>query len=64
MALKRTINKNKYNRKVYTSLNVRVKSDGSDGFSLDELRACAEAAGESLNAFVLQALRERMEQLR
>lgn len=53
---------NKYNAKTYDAMNARVKKDGSDGFTIDEVRSAAESAGESLNTFILNAVRERLQQ--
>ena len=64
MTLKKTINKEKYNAKTYDRFNFRIRKDGTDGFTLEELKAAAEAAGESTNAFILQAIRERMQHLK
>lgn len=64
MALNRTTNQNKYNRKTYAPLTVRIKKDGSDDITIEDVRQAAELAGESVNTFVLQAIRDRMAQMK
>ena len=39
---------------------LQVRRDGLDGFTKEDLRRAAEDAGVSVNAFVLEAIRERM----
>ena len=60
----RTVSKTKSNRKHYDQLNIRIRKDGADEITVAEIREFAELAGESVNAFVLQAIRERAAQLR
>lgn len=50
----------KYNAKTYDMLTIRVKRDGSDGFSLDDLRHAAEQDGESLNAFIVKLISDNI----
>jgi len=38
----------------------RVHKDGSDGFTRQDLIEAAEAAGMSMNAFIVDALLERL----
>ena len=59
-ALRTTTNKNKYNAKTYDGTYIRLKKDGSDGYTMDEVKAAAEAEGKSVNAFVVEAIREKM----
>jgi predicted HicB family RNase H-like nuclease len=61
---KRTVSKDRYNAKSYDRINIRIRKDGSDEITAAEIREFAELAGESINAFVLQAIRERAAQLR
>ena len=60
----RTVSKTKSNRKHYDQLNIRIRKDGSDEITAEEIRQLADLAGESVNGFVLQAIRERAAQLR
>ena len=48
----------RYEAKAYDKLMLRLRKDG---LSADHVRACADAAGESVNAYIVRAIRERME---
>ncbi len=48
--------KNKYNAKAYDRINFVVPKGQKD-----IIKAAAEAAGQSTNAYIVQAVRERME---
>ena len=39
---------------------LQVRRDGLDGFTKEDLRRAAEDAGMSVNAFVLEAIRDKM----
>lgn len=60
----RTVSKTKSNRKVYDQLNIRIRKDGNDEITLDEIREAALLCNESINSFVLIAIKERAAQLR
>ena len=45
----------KYDAKTYTKVIIRVRAD-----EIDEIRAAIEASGESVNGYILKAIRERM----
>lgn len=49
----------RYNAK-FQLIPFRVKEDGSDGFTRQDLIEAAEAAGMSMNAFIIDAILERM----
>ena len=51
----------RYNAKTYDNILLRVKLDGSDGITRETIKAAADAAGESLNAYVLHAIQSRMD---
>lgn len=51
---------NRYNAKTYASITFRVKKDGSDGFNADDLRNAAERDGMSLNAWIIDLIRENI----
>ena len=38
-----------------------VRFSKGSGVTLAQVRACADAAGESVNAYIVRAIRERME---
>ena len=50
--------KNRYNAKAYDRVELVVKKGRKD-----ELKAAADAQGESLNGFITAAINERMERL-
>lgn len=41
-------------------ITVKFRSDGRDGFTKDQLKAAATAAGQSMNAWILDAIREKL----
>lgn len=51
---------NKYNAKTFDSITFRIRKD-NDIISADKLREAAEASGESLNTYILNAIADRME---
>lgn len=53
MAMNSTIRKNRYNKKVYEQIPVRVKKGEKEGIS-----QCAQFYGMSTNAFILKAIEE------
>ena len=50
--------KNRYNAKTYDVFAMRLRKDSG---TLDRFRAAADAAGQSVNAYILQAIEERMQ---
>lgn len=49
----------KYESKAYDKITFRVRKDGE--LSKDNITAYAEKVGESLNAYIYEAVRQRME---
>jgi len=49
---------NKYDKKTYTRFSFRVRKEEAE-----QLRAAAAAAGESVNGFIMDAVRLKIEQL-
>ena len=52
--------RNAYNYKTFTAVTFRIRQDGSDGMIKEDLWRAAEDAGMSVNAFVLEAIRDKM----
>lgn len=52
--------KTAYNRRTYEAITFRVKLDGSDGFTGDQIRHAAEQCGQSVNAWILDAIRDKI----
>ena len=46
----------KYDAKAYAKILLRVRVD-----EIDEIRAAIEASGESVNGYILKAIKQRME---
>lgn len=49
---------NRYDRKTYDRFNFRVRKDEAE-----QIRTAAAAAGESVNGFILEAVRERIKKI-
>ena len=50
----------KYENKVYSKVCIRIRED-RDEITRDEITAAASAAGESLNEYILNAVKLRMQ---
>ena len=50
----------KYNAKAYDRTYLRTKKEGD--LTIDIIKSAADSAGESLNTFILEAVRRRIEQ--
>lgn len=51
---------NRYNAKVYQNITFRVRRDGSDGVTAETLKAAADREGQSVNSFILDAIRDKL----
>lgn len=51
-----TASKAKYNAKAYDRINIAVPKGRKE-----EIKACADACGQSINAFVVEAIDEKVE---
>lgn len=47
----------KYEAKAYSKILLRVRNDGADGVTVEDIKA---AAGNSVNKFILAAIREKL----
>jgi predicted HicB family RNase H-like nuclease len=52
--------KNRYNAKTYKTIAFRLRQDGSDGITADIIKQAAEAAGMSVNAWIIQAIKDKL----
>jgi len=59
MGTARTRASNKWNAKAYDRVNLILKKEASP--TKDEVQAAADANGESLNAYIVEAIRQRLE---
>ena len=50
----------RYEAKAYSKLVLRIRQDGSDGMTKEDITRAAERDGLSVNAWILEAIRERM----
>ena len=48
-----------YEKKAYQNIRLRIRKDDPD-ISPEKLQAAADAAGQSVNAYVIQAIKDRM----
>lgn len=51
---------NRYNQAHYVKLTIRLRQDGSDGVTADAIRAAAESAGQSVNSWIISAIRSAL----
>lgn len=49
-----------YNKEKYASITFRIKRDGSNGFTQEDLRQAAECDGMSLNAWIVGLIRDNL----
>ena len=47
----------------FEQIPFRVRTDGSDGITRESIAQAAERAGESMNTFIIEAIRQRMAKL-
>lgn len=52
--------RNAYNCKTYDSITIRVRLDGADRVTRDQIRAAAQASGQSVNAWIIEAIRDKL----
>lgn len=52
--------RNKYNARTYDNITFRVKLDGSDGVSRDAIKAAADAGGQSVNQWIIEAIKDKL----
>ena len=52
--------RNLYNAKTYDNITFRVRLDGSDGISRDQIKARAAAAGISANQWIIEAIKDKI----
>lgn len=50
----------RYQAKAYRKYTFRVRNDGAGGFTPEQLEAAAAAAGQSVNAWILDAIRDKL----
>lgn len=50
----------RYEAAAYHKVYVRIRKDGGDGFTLEQLKAAADRWGLSVNAFVVMCLKAKI----
>lgn len=50
----------RYEAKAYTKLLLRVRSDGTDGFTKADIDAAAKADDMSVNAWIIRAINDKL----
>ena len=52
--------RNKYNARTYDNITFRVRLGGSDGVSRDAIKAAADAGGQSVNQWIIEAIKDKL----
>lgn len=52
--------KTRYEAKAYNKVLLRIRQDGKDGVTADDIRAEAAGAGQSVNGWILAAIRQQI----
>ena len=50
----------RYEAKAYQKMTFRIRTDGADGVTPGQIRAAAAAAGQSVNSWILDAIRDKI----
>lgn len=50
----------RYEAKAYRRYTIRVRTDGGDGFTPEQLETAARASGQSVNAWIIEAIRDKL----
>lgn len=52
----------RYEAKAYRKYTIRARTDGADGFTPEQMEKAAKDAGKSVNAWIVDAIRNSLEQ--
>lgn len=52
--------RNAYNTATYHTIAFRLRRDGGDGVTAEQIKAAAQAAGQSVNAWIIEAIKDRL----
>ena len=52
--------RNRYNAETYEPITIRLRRDGSDGITKAQIAAAAETAGQSVNAWIVDAIKQAL----
>ena len=50
----------RYEAKTYDKVTFRLKQDGSDGCTVDQIKAAAARDGLSVNAWIIEAITDKL----
>lgn len=50
----------RYEAKAYRKYTIRVRTDGGDGYTPEQIAAAAQASGQSVNAWIVEAIRDKL----
>ena len=50
----------RYEAKTYRRYTIRVRQDGGDGFTPEQLEDAARRAGQSVNAWIIDAIKDKI----
>ena len=50
----------RYEKAAYKKYSLRIRVDGGDGFTPEQLEATADDCGMSINAWILEAIRDKI----
>ena len=52
--------KARYEAKAYDKMLLRIRKDGADGVTKDQIAAAAQASGQSINAWIIDAIKDKL----
>lgn len=50
----------RYQKKTYDLISFRLRRSGADGVTRETIKAAADAAGMSVNAWIIEAIRDKL----
>ena len=52
--------KTRYERKAYNKILLRIRKDGGDGLNTEQIKVAAAADGQSVNQWILEAIKDKL----
>ena len=52
--------KTRYERKAYNRILLRIRQDGGDDITVEQIKAAAAASGLSVNAWLIEAIKDKL----
>ena len=52
--------KTRYERKAYNKILLRIRQDGGDGLTAEQIKVAAAADGQSVNQWILEAIKDKL----